>query len=170
MKKILLSIAVVLVGFANVNAQEGHFKLGGHVGFAVGDMSDSHSVNLGLDVAYVWQLMPELELGITTGFSNYFGKKETFNLLGQSYSVTYDDAQIIPVAATAKFDIVPKFFVGADLGYAFFLDKDSDTGSFYYQPKVGYNLTTSEIYVSYKGMSNNGYNVGSINLGYAYNF
>lgn len=166
MKKIVLAGALALIGLMNVNAQEGHFKLGAHVGLPVGDFSDSHSFNLGLDVAYLWQITNEFELGATTGFTNYFGKKETF----MGYSFTYDDVQMIPLAATAKFNIVPQFFVGTDIGYVFFLNKDSDTGAFYYQPKVGYNLEKSEIFVGYKGMAKSGETLGAISLGYAYNF
>lgn len=69
-----------------------------------------YSVNLGVDVAYVWRLNKTVELGVTTGSSNYFGKDETLSFIGSSYTIEFDDVQIIPVAATAKFNLTPNFF------------------------------------------------------------
>ncbi|MFV0185634.1 hypothetical protein OBK16_00380 [Empedobacter falsenii] len=166
MKKILFSLALVIAGLTNVNAQQGHFKVGAHVGLPTGNLSEAYSLNLGADLAYLWKINDIVELGATTGISNYFGKNIDF----MGYDIEVEDVQIIPLAATAKFNIAQRFFVGADLGYAFFLGESEDTGSFYYQPKIGYDFNKSEVYLGYKGMSEDGYNVGSINLGYAYNF
>ena len=90
--------------------------------------------------------------------------------MGYSETFEFKDVQIIPLAATAKFNLTPKFFLGADLGYAFILNENSDTGSFYFQPKVGLDINQSELYLAYKGMAKDGTGIGSINLGYAYNF
>lgn len=38
-------------------------------------------------------------------------------------------------------------------------------GGFYYQPKVGYQQPDWELYLGYKGVSDNG-NIGSVNLGF----
>ena len=171
MKKKILSLSLIILGLMSVNAQEkGHFKAGAHVGIPIVNIDFGYSVNLGVDVAYVWRLNKTVELGVTTGFSNYFGKDETLSFMGSSYTIEFDDVQIIPVAATAKFNLTPKFFLGADLGYAFLLNDDSNTGAIYYQPKVGLDIKQSEVYLSYKGMAKDGTGIGSINLGYAYNF
>lgn len=166
MKKILFSIALVVAGLVNVNAQQGHFKIGAHVGIPTGNLSDTYGFNLGADIAYLWKINNIIELGATTGISNYFGKDITF----YGYEIEIEDEQIIPLAATAKFNVANNFFIGTDLGYAFFLGEGDSTGSFYYQPKVGYDFNKSELYLSYKGMSQDGYTIGSVNLGYAYNF
>ncbi|GGE98931.1 hypothetical protein SAMN05443634_10513 [Chishuiella changwenlii] len=170
MKKILLYVALLFISLSNVNAQEGHFKAGTHLGFPVGKLSDNYSFNLGIDVAYLWKLNNITELGITTGFSNYFGKTVSASYWGYTFNSDIKDVQIIPLAATAKFNIANDFFIGTDLGYAFFLDGGDETGAFYFQPKVGLDFKKSELYLSYKGMSKNGNNIGSVNLGYAYNF
>ena len=48
---------------------------------------------------------------------------------------------------------------------------EGDSGSFYYQPKLGYSFDKRhDLYFSYKGFTRNNANAGSINLGYAYNF
>ena len=52
----------------------------------------------------------------------------------------------------------------------FFLNENADTGALYYQPKVGIDIKQSELYLAYKGMAKDGTGIGSINLGYAYNF
>lgn len=114
---------------------------------------------------------------MTTGYSHYFGKRERVGLGDFNFSFDFPDLGIIPLAATGQVNVGNNIFVGADLGYAFFTGRYSDfkTGSFYYQPKVGYSVNGKhDVYLSFKGMSfkyqgvrDNG---NSINLGYAYNF
>ncbi|WP_333663754.1 hypothetical protein [Chishuiella changwenlii] len=170
MKKLLLSTVLLMACLSNVNAQNGHFKAGAHLGLPVGNLNGGYSFNLGVDVAYLWKVNNISELGITTGFSNYFGRSFSSSYLGYNFDFEYKDVQIIPIAATAKFNVVNKFFIGTDIGYAFFLNDEADTGAFYYQPKAGIDIKKSELYVSYKGMSKDGATIGSINLGFAYNF
>lgn len=170
MKKFLLSAVLLVAALSNVNAQDSHFKLGAHAGLPIGNLADGYSFNLGLDVAYLWKVNNITEIGITTGFSNYFGKEIYISGYGTSLNFKLEDFQIIPLAATAKFNVANKFFIGTDIGYAFFLGDDVNTGAFYFQPKAGFDLNKSELYLSYKRLSNNGNSIGSINLGYAYNF
>ena len=171
MKKKILLMSLLGLGLMNVNAQEkGHFKAGAHVGIPIVNIDFGYSVNLGVDIAYLWKLNNTVELGATTGFSNYFSKEETVSYMGTSQVFEFEDVQIIPIAATAKFNLTPKFFLGADLGYAFFLNENADTGALYYQPIVGLDIKQSELYLAYKGMAKDGTGIGSINLGYAYNF
>ena len=176
MKKMFLAGAFALFGL--VNAQEkGNFKVGAHIGLPVGDLSNTHSFNIGADVAYVYPVSENLKLGVTTGYSHYFGKRERVGLGDFNFSFDFPDLGIIPLAATGQVNVGNNIFVGADLGYAFFAGRYSDfkTGSFYYQPKVGYSVNGKhDVYLSFKGMSfkyqgvrDNG---NSINLGYDYNF
>ena len=170
MKRILFSVAILFAGLSNVNAQQGNFKVGAHFGLPIGTLNEGYSVNLGVDVAYLWKVSSIIELGATTGFSNYFGKNFSESYNGNTFDFDVEDFLIIPLAASAKFNVAPQFFIGTDIGYAFFIGDNEDTGAFYYQPKVGMNIKKSEIYLGYKGMSKYSENVGSINLGYAYNF
>lgn len=152
-------------------AQEGHFKLGVHAGLPIGDAGDSFSFNAGVDAAYLWSLTDEVELGITTGYSNYFGKTYTFNSGLGPISIDGGDLGIIPVAATGQYNFDGGFNIGADLGYAFYVSDGSEGGGFYYQPKVGYTFSeNSSAFVGYKGVSDDGSTLSSINLGYAYKF
>ncbi|MBA0884119.1 hypothetical protein [Flavobacterium undicola] len=151
MKKIILT-TMVLFAFGFANAQSGSFKLGAHVGLPTGDMKDASSVNLGVDVAYTWSVAEGLDAGITTGYTTYLGKKG------------WGDVSFIPVAATAQFTLTDNWFIGADLGYGIGVN-DGNDGGFLYQPKFGYQMEKAGVYVSYKGVSVNGLNVSSVNLG-----
>lgn len=166
MKKILLVGALAL--FGAMNAQSG-FKIGAHVGLPVGDISDTTSFNFGVDAAYTWRVADNFDLGITTGYSHYTGKDYT-NPSSGTQTVKGESTGMIPVAATAQYGFNGGFFVGADLGYAFFTEENSD-GGFYYQPKIGYTLNQKhDLYLGYKGISLDGGTVSSVNLGYAYKF
>ena len=164
MKKIILTVAAVFAfGFAN--AQDGKFKVGAHVGLPIGDYKDSYSLNLGADFAYTWKVSDKFDAGVTTGYSTYLGKSQTYNVGGTSFTVKPDAAGFIPVAATGQFAIDTNLFLGADFGYAIYAGKGEGNGGLYYQPKFGYQTEKIEIYAGYKGISNDGTSLSSINLG-----
>lgn len=172
MKKIFLIGAMAFFGV--MNAQSGNFKVGAHVGYPGLPFGLGTNFNAGVDVAYMYPVTDKLKLGITTGYSHYFaGKGSLLRELADSSGLG-----IIPAAASIDYNVTPKFYLGADVGYAFAVgNKDlSGTGGFYAQPKIGYNITPNHnLYISYKTMASIGGKdgssfVGSINLGYAYTF
>ena len=173
MKKVFFTGALALLGAVSVNAQSlGNFKLGAHVGVPVGgDDADSKSwdFNTGVDAAYVWKVAHNFDLGITTGYSHFIGKKVVPVPNGiESVNTSFG---VIPLAATAQYNFEQKFFIGTDLGYAFYTGENTEGGDFYFQPKVGYTINmNNEVYLGYKGLSNDGETLSSINLGYAYKF
>lgn len=170
MRKLFLVGAVAL--FGAMNAQTGNFKLGAHIGLPVGDASDAGlDFNAGIDVAYTWRVAPQFDLGITTGYSHYFGEKQTITIpFAGNYTIN-PSFGIIPLAATGQYSVNEQFFIGADLGYAFYTGDNVDGGGFLYQPKIGYTfMSRNDLYLSYKGISDDGSSLGSINLGYAYKF
>jgi hypothetical protein len=166
MKKIILT-AAALFSFGFANAQDGNFKVGLHSGLPVGDIKDFSSLNLGADLAYVWNLGDKFSAGVTTGYSNYLGK--TFDL-GEFGSFKSEDTGFIPVAATGQYLISDKLFLGADLGYAIFTESENSDGGFYYQPKFGYQAEKFEFYAAYKGISVDGGSFSSVNLGFNFIF
>ena len=99
MKKIIVLAGNVIGTFGFVNAQEGNFKLGAHVGLPVGDAKDFSSVNLGVDVAYVWKVADQFSAGVTTGYSTYLGK--TVDVAGIG-SFKAEDSGFIPIAVTGN--------------------------------------------------------------------
>ena len=175
MKKLFLTGALALFGLMNAQQTEPGFRLGVNAGLPVGDFGKAYSFTAGADVAYLYPLAENFRLGVATGYSHYFGKKTTYDLgIFGKRDVKVPDVGVIPVAATAEFILGnSNVFLGADLGYAFFTktENGADSGSFYYQPKLGYSFDKRhDLYFSYKGFTRNNANAGSLNLGYAYNF
>jgi len=160
MKRILLSLVIIISGLYFGQNITG-FKAGVHAGLPTGDIKDIYSVNMGADVAYTFLDLKIAQIGLASGYSQYVGK----DLGGVKLNTG-----IIPVAATGKVNLV-SFFVGADVGYAFFTgDHGNETGGFYYQPKLGFNLPSSEIYLAYKGVSVDGGTFSSVNAGFNWKF
>lgn len=161
MKKLLLLGAFALFG-SFANAQSG-FKLGGHIGAPVGDAADYASFTLGVDAAYMWNIMKGLDVGVASGYSHFFGKDR------------WDDFGFIPLAASGKyrFNGLP-LFVGLDLGGAISTKDGVDSGLYVY-PKVGFQLPKAELYLGYQNIGSErrdfdrdrriDSNFGAINLG-----
>lgn len=165
MKKIILT-AIAVCAFSFANAQEGGFKAGINLGLPMGDIEDSYSLAVGLDVAYTWKVADKFDVGITTGYAHYMGKTSDF----MGIEVEFDDAGFIPLAATAQYSITNNLFLGADLGYALGVSPDGNDGGFLYQPKFGYQTDKLELYAGYKGISVDGGTFSSLNLGFNYKF
>jgi hypothetical protein len=102
--------------FDFINAQEGAFKVGVNLGLPIGDIKDSFSLNIGLDVAYTWEISDELDACIELGYSYYLVKTETFNYGFGVKEIKNDDGGFIPVYGTAQYS--ENIFAGADLRYA----------------------------------------------------
>lgn len=167
MKKIILSaVAVMAFGFAN--AQEGNFKLGAHVGLPMGDIKDYHSLNLGADAAYMWNVADKFTAGVATGYTSYLGKTYRYNDGFTSLEIKGEAAGFIPVAATGQYSVSDNLFLGADLGYAIYVGNGNGDGGVYYQPKFGYQAEKFEVYAGYKGISVDGGTYSSFNLGFNY--
>lgn len=166
MKKVILTAAAVFAfGFAN--AQEGKFKVGAHVGLPMGDIKDSYSLNLGADVAYVWNVSDKFSAGVTTGYTTYLGKTIDLGIV----EFKKPNAGFIPVGATGQYSISDDLFLGADLGYAIYAgNEDGGNGGVYYQPKFGYQTEKFEVYAGYKGISVDGGTFSSVNLGFNFKF
>jgi len=141
MKKLFLLGVFAL--FGSVNAQSG-FKLGGHIGAPVGDASKMSTFTLGVDAAYMWTIMKGLDVGVTTGYSHFFGKDR------------FDDFGFVPLAASGKYKFakVP-LFVGLDLGGAI-STKDGINSGLYIYPKVGYQMPNAELYLGYQNIETEG--------------
>ncbi|MFZ0489864.1 MAG: hypothetical protein WBV11_15945 [Salegentibacter sp.] len=150
MKKLLLLSVLAFLGFNSAYSQGG-FRIGVNAGIPVGDISDYSNLQLGADVAYRIGFADMLEVGPLVGYSVFFGDNNA------------SDVQFLPVAASGRLGLTA-FFVGADIGYAVGLDTGND-GGFYYKPQLGYNLGPVSLILSYSGVSMNGGNISSVNLG-----
>lgn len=169
MRKILLSVAA-LFAFGAANAQDaGGFSLGAHVGIPMGDVKDYSGVNYGIDAAYMWPVMENFGLGIATGYTMFSGKDYDYTVGGVTVKTKVDGFGFVPVAAAAKYMITENFYLGVDLGYAFYVGDGDGDGGLYYQPKLGYDFKPFEMFISYKGIEDTG-SVGAVGLGVAYKF
>ena len=164
MKKLILSaIAVMAYTFSNV--QDGHFKVGAHVGLAVGKSYDLFDVNLGLDVAYLWAINDKFSAGVASGYTMYTSK----TYVGQNGRMQRSTNQdFVSVGGTAQYSLSENWYLGADLGFAINVYGDLDRGILY-QPKFGYQTKKIELFAAYKGIADE-YTVSSLNLGFNYKF
>lgn len=122
-----------------VYAQKQGFAIGAHFGIPSGDISDSHSLNMGADISYNWVVAPFFRLGILTGFDHFIGENNV------------SDASFLPVAATASYNITSNLFIGADLGYGFGLAPDSNDGGLMFQSRFGYSNRRIDFFLYYRG-------------------
>src|SRR5690554_74758 len=165
MKKLLLS-AIAVCAFGITSAQEGGFKAGVNVGMPMGDISDGYSLAIGAEVAYMYPISDEFQIGASVGYLTFMAK-EVDTPMGK---VKGDNAAFLPIAATAQYSFSENIFAGADLGYAMGLAPDGNDGGMMYQPKVGYQTETFEVFLGYRGIATEGTATTSIGLGFNYKF
>tara|TARA_R110000787_G_scaffold230861_1_gene338335 strand:- start:54 stop:668 length:615 start_codon:yes stop_codon:yes gene_type:complete len=204
MKKLLVLAAIAVVGFSNVNAQDsvdkvieqaknGGFYVGANVGFSLissnfynssssGD--DYGSFNFGFDAAYLFGVIPNLEVGLLAGYTQFIASGQyTYIDNGSAVLVDFKDASFVPIAASGRYYFADrKFFGGLDLGVGINVSGDAKTG-FYARPKFGFNLNKITLIASFQSISggqdykNSNGNAGlslngfkSINAGIEYGF
>jgi len=123
-------------------AKTGGFKVGVNIGLPLQDAGEISSFNVGADIAWLWEVADNFEVGGLTGYTHFFGDG-SYNYHGgdENNLVThYSDAGFIPIAVTGRYYFNDrKMFAGFDLGYAINITGDAD-GGIYARPKFGYNL------------------------------
>ena len=132
-------------------AKTGGFKVGANFGLPMQDAGNVSSWNIGADIAWLWEVAPNWEVGGLTGFTNIFGDG-SYKYINDPYDnklaaksvdgvvAHYSDESFIPVAATGRWYFSNrKMYAGLDLGYAIHVAGDAD-GGIYVRPKFGYNL------------------------------
>ncbi|QLG46437.1 hypothetical protein [Costertonia aggregata] len=150
MKNILVLTAMLFFGcFSQAQVDRTNFRAGINGGLVMGDLSEAYSLNLGFDVYLHWGLSEEIDLGLTTGFSNVFGEKQTISAGGVSVETKFDNIQYLPLAASLRIYPFTGFKLGGDLGYAVGINSGND-GGLYYRPTIGVDINGStELNVSY---------------------
>ena len=176
MKKLLFFAVIAVFSLTSINAQEkttksdvkkatdaveqeavkqynkaktGGFKVGANIGLPLQDAGEVSSFNIGADIAWLWEIADNLEIGGLTGYTHFFGDGSYNYYDGYDKAAAkeidgvvahYSDAGFIPVAVTARYYFSDrKMFAGLDLGYAINITGDAD-GGLYARPKFGYNL------------------------------
>ena len=177
MKKLIVFAAIAVLGLTNVNAQEdstvdkvvdqaknGGFYLGANVGVSLissnyfynsGSNDDFGSFNFGFDAAYLFEVIPNLEVGLLSGYiqfvaSGEYATGEIDNDSGNFIYVDFKDASFVPVAASARYYFGDhRFFGGLDLGVGINVSGDAKTG-FYARPKFGFDLGKINLIASFQ--------------------
>ena len=146
MKKVIVLFVTFMAVVTNLQAQKFTIGAGVNVGLPVGDAADFSSVNVGGELQGECKFNETVSGVFTTGYTHFIGKD--FEGIKFNYG-------IIPLLAGARFYPSARFFIGGQLGYAFFTG-DAEGDGFAYRPQVGYNAGVAEIALSYNGISNNG--------------
>ncbi|WP_430409596.1 outer membrane beta-barrel protein [Kordia sp.] len=163
MKKIILGVVAIFAFAFTSNAQE--FKVGLNGALPIGDAGDFYTFSVGLDAAYLWNVSEKFDAGIATGFTNAFGDEQSVTIAGITATAEVEDAQFIPIAGAARFNVSNDFYIGADVGYAIGIN-DGNDGGFYYRPRIGYNVSDKvNLNLSYTGVSLDGGSFDTIGLG-----
>ena len=135
-------------------AKNGSFYAGLNIGLPLCTSSDVASFNIVGDIAYLFELVDNLELGALVGYTHYIGDGTyTYSNNGNVVIVDYKDASFIPLAATARYYFGDhKFFGGLDLGVGINVSGDAKTG-LYARPKFGFDFGTIALIASYQSIS-----------------
>ncbi|WP_104735951.1 hypothetical protein [Hanstruepera ponticola] len=151
MKKLLLFVALVIFSL-NAKAQDieekikgGGFYVGANIGLPISGASDISTFNFGFDVAYLFELIDNLEVGGLLGYTHFVGD--------DFFGTKYEDASFIPIAASARYYFANhRFFGGVDLGVGINAAGDAKSG-FYARPKFGFDLGTVALIASFQSIS-----------------
>ncbi len=168
MKKLCIVAMLAIFSFTSVNAQEG-LTAGIHVGIPSGDISDYSGLNFGVDLSYLFNVAEGFDAGLTTGYTHFTGKDQTFSGDGVDFTVETDDFGFIPLAGTARYSFADNIFGAVDLGYAV-STQSGGSGAFYYQPKAGWKSETMDVFAFYKGMSKDGSTIAAFGVGAGFRF
>ncbi len=184
MKKVLFIAVFAAFGFIGINAQEnddksdfnevvemakgGGFYVGANIGVPLSGAGDLASFNFGFDIAYLFEVIPNLEVGGLLGYSHFIGDGTyIYNGDGGTFIRDYKDASFLPIAASARYNFNDyQFFAGLDTGFAINLSGDADSG-FYIRPKFGYRLgaiTLIGSFTSISGGSNYNSNLTTVSV------
>lgn len=166
MKKLFL--VMILLGTApmfaqqkeiNITPNNSWFKAGITAGVPVGDASDFSSVNIGVDLRAQYLVNPNFAIGGATGYNHFFGKDGV------------DDFGVIPLAGFARYYFAREgLFVGADAGFGFVTNIESNVGGLYINPHIGYHNRDWNFYVFYQNtFAENNVDLQTVGVGATYN-
>lgn len=129
---------ILFVLSINYKAQK-NFEVGVYGGIPTGDAAKTANFNLGLNIAYTQPITSSVNIGIASGISHFFEKKNA-----------YKNINFIPLAIKGKY-LIPnnKIALSLDLGYAFYPQQEFH-GGFYSFPQVGYKVSSGELFLGYQ--------------------
>ncbi|TBN06790.1 hypothetical protein EYD45_02580 [Hyunsoonleella flava] len=158
MKKLFFLSIIAIFAFQGVNAQ-GQFRAGVNAGLPVGDFGDLSTFAIAVDLGYLFDLSDDLDAGIETGYTNFFGKDG------------FDGFSFIPINGLINYDLSEEIEIEGGAGYAISLESGGG-GDFYWKIGGAYAIDEdSDIGLSYRSVSGgNGFSIDAIYLGYRRRF
>jgi hypothetical protein len=164
MKKVFLMLVAVIAFSFTAKAQFTQ-SIVVTAGLQVGDVKDQSNFALSADVYFMKPVVENFDIGLTAGYTNYFGK-DYDTPLG---TVEGTNVSFLPLAGAFRFGLTDSFSIGSDIGYAFGLSPDGNDGGFYYKPVLGFNIgDTSQLMLSYQGVSGDAKDFNYVGLGFAF--
>lgn len=171
--KILASAAAAVALFfsTNANAQTPNFGIAANVG--VPTNNDYHNLTLGVDARIQFNVVKQLSVPVTVGYTHFFGKD--YQVAG--VNVEAPDYAYVPVKAGLKYFFSPNgsgLYALGEVGAAFGVSELSKTG-FLYSPAIGYSWSNGlDLGVKYESVSKavkyTDDNMGHVALRIAYGF
>lgn len=163
MKKLLL-LTVFLVAFVTSSNAQFNSSLALTGAIPTGDVKNQSSFALSADLYFLKDINSALLLGVTSGYTIYFGKEFNNGIA----TIDGPNFSYLPLAGAVRFKLSEDFSFGSDLGYAFGLS-DNVNGGFYYKPTVGFNLgNNNQLQLSYQGISEDGFTANYVGIGFAF--
>lgn len=157
MKKLFLAVAAVVISAATVNAQKTTFSLAGNIG---GGTFSGGKLAAGADI--------QADIPATTGLK--FTASAGYENFAYQYGIAKGHSSYIPLLGGVKFDLSPKVYGHAQLGYSISTISNGK-GSFTYAPSLGYMFSKNfDVSAKYLGLSNSIGTISAIVARLAYNF
>ena len=169
MKKSISTLLLIFIAFTvqaqQRNVDRTNFRAGINGGLVVNDFSEAYGLTLGVDLYSHWGISKALDIGVTTGFLNAFGEKETVSV-DLIKETEFVNIQYLPVGASLRVYPGSGFKFGGDIGYAVGINKGNQ-GALYYRPSLGIDMRngSSEFNISYF-VVNDDVTFSSVLLGY----
>lgn len=170
MKKLLFSLAFIIVASIAANAQSGTIKIGigAEAGIPVGDAKDALKTGFGGSAKALFGIGNAGQVTFTTGYSAFKGKN-----LEEGYKATLS---VIPLLAGYRQNF-SGFYVEPQAGVGIIGEKDeyggqSETGSttkFTWAVGAGYVISNVDIGVRYQRSEADGGNFSLVGIKVAYN-
>jgi hypothetical protein len=159
MRKILLSYIILFIAVVS-NAQKSDSKIGLNVGaelgFANGNLNNTHSVGLGATAQLEYNINDQTTITANSGIIQYVGRKIPSILPGVLAS-KYRNAAVVPVLAGVKYNFAENFYGAAELGFSIFTGAAGFGSKFTYVPGLGFKINDKlGAFVKYTGYSNLG--------------
>jgi hypothetical protein len=112
------------------------YSVGADGGLSIGSFKNLYKTNIGGSLQADIPVVEQFYATVNAGFSDFIGKD---NIYGSGISAP--NLRVLPVMAGLKFFPVSEFYIQADAGAAFLLNKSdagySKTAVFLYTPQVG---------------------------------